>query len=164
MQGAVRRMSPLFPPLHFPLIFFPPSVRPWGNASVHQVFKPTLVVGRTCSFCGVQCVHSCADPFLMLEEGALVSFPICPQKHSLKFRSFSRLHPPPPSLFPPFSSSALALTPTCQQPGQQHRVTPGRPVRVHRKISTQARSGILPSNATLHHPTALHCNAVDPLE
>merc|ERR1712175_999 len=94
----------------------------------------------------------------MLKEGALVSFPLCHQKHSSKFRSFSRLHPPPPSLFPPFSSSSLANTPTCQQPGQQRGATPSCPVRVHRKkFSTQARVWNFTQRCHTAPPTALHC-------
>ena len=159
MQGAVRRMSPLFPPLHFPLIFFPPSVRPWGNASVHQVFKPTLVVGRTCSFCGVQCVHSCADPFLMLEEGALVSFPICHQKHSSKFRSI--LSPPPPSSF---SLPTLLLLLPCKHSDLS---TAWSAAWRHSKLSSQSTpkeifhpgAGVEFYPAMPHCTTPLHCTA-----
>ena len=140
MQGAVRRMSLLFPPLHFPLIFFPPSVRPWGDASVHQVFRPTLVVGRTCSFCGVQCVHSCADPLPHAGGGRPRQPPSAIKSTRQNSGPFCRLHPPPPSFFPLFSSCSLANTPTCHQPGQQRGATSSCPVRVHRKkFSTQPR-------------------------
>ena len=150
-----------FPPLHFPLIFFPPSVRPWGDASVHQVFRPTLVVGRTYSFCGVQCVHSCADPLPHAGGGSPRQLPICHQKHSSKFRSI--LSPPPPSSF--FLPTLLLLLP-CKHSdllpawSAASSVAPLQAVQseyTERNFPPSHGCGILPSDATLHPP--LHCTA-----
>ena len=163
-RWAVRRVNLLFPPLHF----FADLLSSLSEAVGERICPP-----------GVQTHFSSRQNLFLLwglmralvcrslphaGGGSPRQLPHLPSKALIEIPVL--FSPPPFSSFslPPFSSSALALTPTCQQPGQQHRVTPGRPVRVHRKISTQARSGILPSNATLHHPTALHCNAVDPLE
>ena len=159
-------MSLPFPPLHFPLIFFPPSVRPWGDASVHQVFRPTLAVGRTYSFCGVQCVHSCADPLPHAEGGRPRQPPSAIKSTRQNSGPFCRLHPPPPSFFPLFSSCSLANTPTCYQPGQQPAAWR------HFKLSSQSTPKEIfhPGAGVEFYPAMPHCtphcialhNAVEP--
>ena len=155
-RWAVRRVNLLFPPLHF----FADLLSSLSGAVRKRICPP----GVQTHFSSRQNLFLLWGPMRALVcrslphagGGSPRQLPHLPSKALIEIPVL--FSPPPPSSFslPPFSSSALALTPTCQQPGHQHS-TPGRPVRVHRKFSTQPRSGILPSDATLHHPTALHC-------
>ena len=107
-------------------------------------------------------MHSCADPFLMLEEGALVSFPICPQKHSGPFLASTLLLllSSPPSPPPPLHSlqlanslvSSIASLQAVQSEYTEKIFHPGASVEFYPAMPLQ-------------HSTALHCMMQwDPLE
>ena len=76
-RWAVRRVNLLFPPLHF----FADLL-----SSLSEAVGMRALVCRSLP-------HA--------EGGSPRQLPHLPSKHSSKFRSFSRLHPSPPSLFPP---------------------------------------------------------------
>ena len=83
-----------------------------------------------------------------LPSKALVEIPV---PHCL-------LHPPPPSLFPPSPPPPLQTLRLVNS--LVSSVAPLQAVQseyTERNFPPRRECGILPSDATLHHPTALHC-------
>ena len=165
-RWAVRRVNLLFPPLHFFADLLsslseavgericPPGVQTHFSSRLNLflLWGPMrALVCRSLPHAGGGSPRQLPH----LPSKALVEIPVHFVASTPLLLLSSHPSPPPPLQTLRLVNSLVSSVAPLQAVQSEY---------TERNFPPRRGCGILPSNATLHHPTALHCNAVDPLE